>query len=227
MSIAKAVFNNPSTVSQTAKPESDSDRMKRLRALAEKRPEQAKQQAWDWLRELQAPAQNYRLSWLFAQGTAPEVPAGDCEGIVMNLYGELWLTVVDRLVRLGQLFGGIGWTGKSFDSAAGTGYNRLTASTRLAALFVMPRYKFERVNNELIGFRFFHALETSPLAPHALVRAIKYDAQQHANPLVLPRTRDELVEIVPNVYLGRALLHDEFDWRVVGYFGLRYPREDV
>jgi hypothetical protein len=42
---------------------------------------------------------------------------------------------------------------------------------------------------------------------------------------VLPRTRDELVEISPDVHLGRALLQSRHDWRVVGYFDLRQPRE--
>lgn len=206
----------------TYRPESDAERMQRLRAISAKNPAHAKQLAWDWLCELQTPSEQYRLSWLFAQGTAPEAPEGDCEGIVMNLYGALWLDAMDALVRLGQKLGGIGWTGKTFHRD-GTGYNRLTPGTRIAALLVMPRYKFTTVNGELTGFHFFHAIEPSPLAPHSLVRAIKYDAPAHANPVVLPRTRDELVEIAPNVYLGRALVRGQFDWRVVGYFGLRYP----
>jgi hypothetical protein len=141
----------------------------------------------------------------------------------MNLYGSLWLSGLDRLVRVGQLLGGMGWTGKSFDLKKGTGYNRLSASTRIPAFLTMPTYRFEKVNGELIGFHFFHSLETSPVPPYPQVRAIKYDAPEHANPLVLPRTRDELVEIIPDVYLGRALLRKGSDWQVVGYFGLRYP----
>jgi len=141
----------------------------------------------------------------------------------MNLHGSPWLTGLDGLVRLGQRLGGIGWTGKSFDAQAGTGYNRLTASSRLAALLVIPTYAFDRVGDELLGFPFYHAVESSPIAPHAMVRAIKYDAPEHRNPLVLPRTRDELVQLVPGVHLGRALLRGRYDWRVVGYFGLRGP----
>lgn len=204
------------------RPESDVERLQHLRSVGTKNPTQAEQLVWEWLRELQVPAENYRLAWLFAQGTAPEGPEGDCEGIVMNLYGSIWLVGLDRLVRLGQRLGGIGWTGKTFNSD-GTGYNRLSASSRIPAFLTMPRYKFETINGELTGFHFFHAIESSPLSPHALVRAIKYDAPVHNNPLVLPRTRDELVEIVPNVYLGRALVRDQNEWRVAGYFGLRYP----
>jgi hypothetical protein len=222
MSALQPVVTPNEILANAARPESDAERLQRLRKLGANSPGQAKQMAWDWLRELQKPSEHYRLSWLFAQGSAPDAPDGDCEGIVMNLYGAPWLAAMDRLVRLGQLLGGIGWSGKTF-KRDGTGYNRLTPGTRIAAMFVMPRYQFTNINGELTGFHFFHAIEPSPLAPHAQVRAIKYDAPIHANPLVLPRTRDELVEIVPNIYLGRALVRNAHDWRVVGYFGLRFP----
>ena len=208
---------------QPHQPESDAAKLTRIRAQAESNPGSAKVEAWQWLKELQAPDQHYRLSWLFSQGTAPEVPHGDCEGIVMNLYGSVWLGALDRMVRLGQVLGGIGWAGKSFDRDKGTGFNRLTGSTRIPALLATPTYKYRQVNGELIGFHFFHDIEPSPLSPHADVLAIKYDAPAHANPLVLPRTRDELVEIIPDIFLGRALLRNAHDWQTVGYFGLRYP----
>ncbi len=203
------------------RPESESERLTRLRAVAESHPRCAKREAWSWLRELQAPKEHYRLPWLFGQGRTPEAPDGDCEGIVMNLFGSAWLVGLDRLVRLGQLLGGIGWTGKSFDRAQGTGYNRLSASARIPALLATPRHPFRTVGGELVGFPFFHGVEASPIAPHARVLAIEYDAPELDNPLVLPRTRDELVEIVPDVYLGRALLREARGWRVVGHFGLR------
>ena len=201
----------------------DQEQLERLRSLATKEPERAKNAAWKWFGELQAPAQHHKLPWLFEQGTAPEAPHGDCEGIVMNLYGSPWLAGLDKLVRLGQILGGIGWTGKSFDTVTRTGYNRLTATSRIPAFLTMPTYAFDRIKGELIGFRFHFAEEVSPAAPKTNVLAIRYDDPAHANPLVLPRTRDELVEIVPRVYLGRALLQEKGGWQVVGYFGLRYP----
>jgi hypothetical protein len=88
----------------------------------------------------------------------------------------------------------------------------------------MPTYRFRRINGELVGFDFFHSIEPSPLAPYQPVRAIKYDAAQYNNPLVLPRTRDELVQVIPGVYLGRATLRSGNNWKVVGYFGLRSPQ---
>lgn len=223
MSTAQAARGHAGTASTGKATKPDAARLGKLRELAAKDPGRARADAWAWLNELVEPSEHHRLHWLFAQGTAPEAPNGDCEGVVMNLYGSPWLSGLDRLVRLGQWLGGIGWTGKSFDRKAGTGYNRLTMTSRPAAFLTMPTYKFEKVKGELVGFHFYHALEKSPVAPHGEVRAIKYDAPEHANPLVLPRTRDELVEIVPDVFLGRALLREKNSWKVVGYFGLRYP----
>ena len=199
------------------------ERWESLQALAARNPAAAKARAFEWLRELDAPRHRDTLGFLFAQGTAPESPDGDCEGIVMYLEGATWLVGLDKAVRLGQWLGGIGWTGKSFDGARGTGFNRLTATSWPIALLVMPTYRFERRGSEILGFHFHHAIEASPVAPHGEVRSIRYDSPEHANPLVLPRTRDELVELVPGVYLGRALLRTEGRFETVGYFGLRHP----
>ncbi len=140
----------------------------------------------------------------------------------MNLYGNRMLRGLDYLIRLGQLLGGMGWAGKTFN-ADGTGYNRLTSSTRFAAMAVMPHYKLRKINGELAGFDFYHCIDNSPVAPNIPVRSLNYAAPEHNNPLILPRTRDEIVEIVPEVYLGRVLIRDNFGWNLSGYFGLRYP----
>lgn len=211
-------------MTRTTKTNAGRDRFDQLQALAAREPERAKSAAWAWFRELQAPSQHHELAGLFAQGkTLTDVPHGDCEGIVMTLYGSAWLAGLDQLVRLGQLLGGIGWAGKSFDTVTRTGFNRLTAGARIPALLTMPRYRFDRIRGELVGFRFHYAPEISPVEPKREVIAIRYDDPGDANPLVLPRTRDELVEIVPNVYLGRALLREKGGWSVIAYFGLRYP----
>lgn len=202
---------------------SDYALLQELRILATHSPTRAKREAWQWLRELQAPPQHYRLPWLFAQGSAPDAPEGDCEGIVMNLYGKPWLTGMDRLVRVCHHLNGMGWTGKSFNPAAGTGFNRITLSARIPMLVMVPGYRFRKINDELIGFHFRHEIEASPLWPFQQVRSIKYDDPKLNNPRPLPKTRDELVEIIPGVYIGRALYRDDTSWKVIGFFGLRHP----
>ena len=163
------------------------------------------------------------LAELFAQGDPPATLDGDYEGRVLGLFGTRFLGFVDGLVRVGQTLGGIGWTGKSFDAETGTGFNRLTVTSRIPMFLAMPRYGFSRRDGELIGFHFDHRVESSPLPRDRPVHAVIYDNPAHANPLMLPRTRDELVELAPGVCLGRALLHDDDGWQVVAYFALREP----
>lgn len=178
---------------------------------------------WQQLSALDARHDAPLLRELFASGAAPDSPDGDCEGRVLGLSGTPFLRFVDVLERLGQRLGGIGWTGKSFDPATGTGYNRLTWTSRIPMFLAMPRYGFERRGGQLIGFRFEHRVEASPL-DGTMVRSVAYDNPAYANPLMLPRTRDELVELAPGLLLGRALLHDDAGgWQVVAWFALRHP----
>lgn len=199
------------------------ERLEQLRGIAADDPGRARQDAWQWLNEVRAPRDREQLAAIFALGTAPPPasPSGDCEGRVLGLFGTPFLTFTDGMARLGQLLGGIGWTGKTFDAENGTGYNRLTPFSRVPMFFVMPRYRFRRVGGELAGFAFEHRIEPTPLGAEQEVRSITYANPEHGNPLMLPSTRDELVELVPDVYLGRALLQNEGEWRPVAYFALR------
>ncbi len=205
-------------------PLSDEQRLNNLRAQARTNPDLAKENAWELLKELQHKSQFHRLPWLFAQGNgAAEAPHGDTEGMVMNLHGSFLMRTLNNAVALGQLLGRIGWTGKTFNRETGTGYNRVTSSTLIPAILAMPHYKLHKQGKELLGFDFHHRVDTSPVAPHLQVRAITYDEPSFKNPLILPKVRDEIVEIVPDVFLGRVVYKVKHGWEVVGYFALRYP----
>lgn len=208
-------------------PAADAARLAELRERAERAPQAARAAAWDWLTPLDTRSDADRLDALFRMGSAPAAIDGDGEGAVLGLFGTPFMGVVDRAVRLGRVLGGIGWTGKSFHGEAGTGYNRLTRTARLPMFFVMPRYGFSVRDGELTGFRFDHRVEPSPADPELEVRAVTYENPEYGNPLMLPRTRDELVELLPGCLLGRALLQDDGgSWETIAYFALRFPRED-
>lgn len=205
----------------------DAARLAELRELAESEARAARSAAWQWLTSLDTREDADRLDALFRIGSAPATIDGDGEGQVLGLFGSPFMGVVDRAVRLGRVLGGIGWTGKSFDGRAGTGYNRLTRTARVPMFCVMPRYGFSVRDGELVGFRFDHRVEPSPADPELEVRAVIYANPEYANPLMLPRTRDELVELLPGCLLGRALLQpDGGPWETIAYFALRFPRED-
>lgn len=204
-------------------PHPQAGRLGAVRELARSEPARGQALAWEWMTSLSAHGDREELAWLFAQGEPPAPPGGDCEGQVLGLFGTPFMRVVDTAVKLGRALGGIGWTGKTFDSSTERGYNRLTATARLPMQLAMPRYRFGRAGGEITGFRFDHRIERSPVAPHTEVRSVNYADPAYGNPLMLPDTRDELVEIVPRVLLGRALLRDGEGWRVVAYFALREP----
>jgi hypothetical protein len=203
----------------------DTDHVHRLRDLAETDQPAARVATWQWLTSLDATREPDRLDAIFRAGTAPEDgPVGPGEGRSLGIMGTPFLGVVHRLERLGQALGGIGWTGKTFH-ADGTGFNRLTRFSRYPMFLAMPRYAFTERDGEITGFSFDHAVSPSPRDPDLVVRGITYDNPAYGNPIMLPRTRDELVEIVPDVYLGRALLRedDRDGWDIVAYFAQRHP----
>ena len=205
-------------------PVSDVERLKDLRAQAKSDPDAAKEAAWEFLKELQHASQFYRLPMLFAEGNGvAEAPNGDTEGMVMNLHGSALMRALNGAVTLGQLLGGIGWTGKTFNPKTGTGYNRVTSSALIATRILMPHYKLQKQGKELLGFDFHHRIDRSPVAPHLQVRAITYDEPSFKNPLILPKVRDEIVEMVPDVFLGRVLYKVKHGWDIIGYFAVRYP----
>jgi hypothetical protein len=77
-----------------------------------------------------------------------------------------------------------------------------------------------------VGFPFNHRLTTAAIAPFITVRALNYSPARYRNPSLrtfpIKRTRDEIVELVPGLYLGRALLRmDDGEMRLIAYFALR------
>ena len=196
-----------------------------LRAQAADAPALARQACWQLLERLSREDRREEIAALWASGSAPERMDGALEGLVM---GSMWGTPE---TVLGSLLTRIHptWTGKTFDHAAGTGFNRLVGWSRPAFFLVAAGYtSFSRSGGEIEGFRFDHALETAAIAPYLTVRALDYGVPEYANPSVrtfpIARTRDEIVELVPGVYLGRALLTlPRGDVRPIAHFALRDP----
>lgn len=206
-----------------AKLDDDTATLGRARERFGDDPDGVRAEVWERVSALDARAEPERLAELFAAGRPPSTPDGACEGRVLGLFGSLAMTGVDVAVRAGRLLGGIGWTGKTFDVDAGTGYNRLTTTSLIPMSCAMPGYRFVRRGGELTGFRFDHHVGASIRDPDVEVVSLVYEDPAYRNPLVLPRTRDELVELVDGVWLGRALLRTDDRWDIVAYFVLR-PR---
>ncbi len=113
------------------------------------------------------------------------------------------------------------WIGKRFDAAQQAGDNVFKSSARTPTK-VLFRYQLEEAEGgRLSGFRFRTYAGPGTVDPDIETLKIDYDSDQ--NPSLLIRDiLDELVQIVPGVYLGKVLLRRGSDrWRLVGYFGLQ------
>ncbi|MFC3965162.1 hypothetical protein [Nocardia jiangsuensis] len=197
-----------------------------LRELTATAPARARLACWDHVLAASAADDRELLDALFAAGTAPRLH-GDYEGIVVGkLFGIPGLTLLNPVVAIEP-----GWVGKSFD--AGTGTNRLDRLAYLAVRAAVPGYRgWVRTGAVYRGLRFTHRIERAVLAPHNQVVAVTYTDPALGNPgsrvVPIERVRDEIVELVPGVYLGRAQMRSTGgEIRAVGYFALRAPRPGV
>lgn len=192
-----------------------------LRALSLNSPVLARQHGWDYLQDLGRAGRREQLAVLFARGDAPEGPHGALEGLIVgDLFGIPEAYLANPLLRINPT-----WRGKTFD--ADTGFNRLAPLSKYAMRVIAPRYGgLRRAGSEMIGFRFNHGIDTAAIAPFNQVRALNYGPDEYRNPSLrtfpIKRTRDELVELLPGLYLGRALLKMySRDIRLIAYFALR------
>lgn len=194
-----------------------------LRDLALTSPVLARAQGWEYLRDLGAANNQQQLEALFARGLAPEGPDGVLEGLIVGpLFGIPEAYLANPLLKIDPT-----WRGKTFDAATGTGFNRLAPIARLAMPFIAPGYRGLRtLNGEMVGFHFNHAIDTGLVEPRIPVRALNYGVPEYRNPSVrtfpIKRTRDEIVELLPGLYLGRALLRmPGGEIRKIAWFALR------
>lgn len=194
-----------------------------LRDLAATSPVLARAQGWDYLRHLGTSRNQQQLEALFARGWAPEGPDGVMEGLIVGpLFNIPEAYLANPLMKIDPT-----WRGKTFDAAAGTGFNRLAPIARLAMPFIAPLYRGLRHHNgEMVGFHFNHRIDTALVEPKVQVRALDYSVPEYRNPSVrtfpIKRTRDEIVELVPGLYLGRALLRmPDGEIRNIAWFALR------
>ncbi|MCV7010344.1 hypothetical protein [Mycobacterium gordonae] len=192
-----------------------------LRQLAVTAPALARRQGWDYLRELGKSGKRDQLAALFARGEAPDGPRGALEGLIVgNLFGIPEAHLANPLLKIDPT-----WRGKTFD--ADTGFNRLAPVAKFAMPVIAPLYRgLRRAGSEMVGFGFNHRIETAAISPFNTVRALDYSPAEYRNPSVrtfpIKRTRDEIVELLPGLYLGRALLTMRSgEVRLVAYFALR------
>jgi hypothetical protein len=178
---------------------------------------------WVWIQELGKRRQVEQLGELYKLGNAPGELDGPTEGILVV---PLIQGAFDRFVS--TVTGAwMPWLGKAFDSKANRGYNRLAPSARWPAKLLWPRYGTSDDGNARAAFEFETAVEPGKADPDVQVLKIDYGPVESNPGLVIRRIRDELVELVPDTYLGKILWRSgegaEESFACIGYFGLRRP----
>jgi hypothetical protein len=185
------------------------ERVGKLRELSQTDPEGAREEAWNWIKELGERAKSdregalYDLQALFLCGRPAEGIEGQTEGILVT-----WTMhpLADKLV--GTLTGAwMPWLGKKFDLEQRTGINTLTNSARWPAKILWPLYSTREAALGRTAFDFNTYVEAGRLDPSVDVLVIDYESVK-SNPALLIRSiRDELVQIVPGANLGKMLVN--------------------
>jgi hypothetical protein len=198
-----------------------------LQELAASDPDLAGRQAWSQIRLAGMRADRRRsealesLNRIFRISTMPEpLPDGPYDGLVVT---TTTFAATDPLFRV-LLSLWMPWLGKRFDSATATGDNMMLPSARLPAKLVWPSYRFRRLGEgRYAAFRFRTYAGSGAVDRDRRVLKIDYDWDE--NPSFLIRDiLDELVQVVPGVYLGKVLLRygkRSQSRRLVAYFALR------
>lgn len=201
-------------------------RLEWLRSSMTAEPSGAAEAAWAWIVDLSERAKtdaagaDTELNELFRMGTVPTDLHGPTEGILVMTTTNPKLDMVVRAVTALWM----PWQGKRFDSGAGSGDNRLTKSTGLVSKLLWPLYSMRDAEAGKLAFDFKTYVEAGKDDPDLQVMVIDY-ANVEKNPrLIIRSVRDELVELVDGVFLGKILFSSDDSYSKIGYFALRTPR---
>jgi hypothetical protein len=198
-------------------------RLAKLRELAATDPAGAQLATWAWIKELGARKAADELGELYKLGEAPRGLDGPTEGILVT---PLIQGTIDRaLTTVTAVW--MPWLGKAFDSQADRGYNRLAPSARWPAKLLWPFYGTTEEPGARAAFDFETAIEPGKADPDVQVLKIDYGPVESNPRLIIRSIRDELVQLVPDTYLGKSLWRSEDDgeerYSCLGYFALRQP----
>lgn len=211
------------TAAAAQAPSPIASRLAELRELAVTDPAGAQVATWVWIKELGARKASDELGELYKLGTPPRDLDGPTEGILVT---PLIQGAVDRV--LGTITGAwMPWLGKAFDSEANRGYNRLAPSARWPAKLLWPLYGTKEEPGARAAFDFETAIEPGKADPDVQVLKIDYGPVESNPRLIIRSIRDELVQLVPDTYLGKILWRSDDDgeerYSCIGYFALRQP----
>ena len=156
------------------------------------------------------------LNRLFRAGRVPQPPlAGPYAGeLITTTFG---CTADVAFGALGRVY--MPWRGKVFDAATHSGRNLFIARSKLLIRPFDPAVRDDRPG--LVSAYPF-ATSSGPGVIDRDREVLKIDYDLSTNPFgPIRRVLDELVEVAPGYYLGKAHLRVRGHWRTVAYFVLQ------
>lgn len=202
-----------------------------LRTRAETDPDGARAAAYALVHRLGRANDIDALNALYRLGTVPEGLRGWhlTEPVSWTYFSRGvngFMNAVTRLVvwRLGW----IPSAGKTFDPDSKRGVNMLTNSAAVMAKVVFPFYRFSKIGDMgRRGFEFETYVGPGWIDPDLDVLAIDFKGDKDNPRIVTATTRDECVEIVPGVNLGRAVTSLFGKQRCIMIWSTRLPVVDT
>jgi hypothetical protein len=85
-----------------------------------------------------------------------------------------------------------------------------------------PGYRMRRAGDHWEGFDMLNRIEESVISTGTEVLVLDYETIG-TNPWPISRVRDEAVQIVPGVYLGAKLWHQDNGYRQLAWWAARSP----
>jgi hypothetical protein len=197
------------------------ERLDGLRKRAESDAAGAQAEARDWIEKLGDARDGDALEALFALGTVPQGLDGPTDGILVC---TLTNPLVDMPVRM-LTSAWMPWQGKTFSAADAKGINRMTVSSQIPLRMLFPLYGMrEAPDDGKLAFDFVTRAEAGAIEPAVDVLVIDYEPVTKNPDLIIRQIRDELVELVPDTYLGRILFKlPGAKYSNIGYFALKQP----
>lgn len=188
--------------------------------LSDLRSRDAADEAWQWILDLKKQAKSNRaaaeaqLNAIFRLGTPPASLHGPTDGVIVMMTTNPVFATAVRLVS--EMW--MPWQGKWFDSGKSEGGNRVVSAARLPVNLLLPKYKMKDVAEGKLVFGFKTYTEASKCDPDLQVHVNDYS---QGNPSFLRSARDELVEVVRGVYLGKILVPRRDRYENICFFALR------
>ncbi|WP_278312612.1 hypothetical protein [Lolliginicoccus levis] len=214
-----APTEDPTTTTTSA----PTERLDELRAQSKKDSSGAATQAWAWLKELRdSELREYdqavtTLESLFRASAPPRKLEGQTEGLLVM---TTTMPILDRTVTaVTDLW--MPWEGKRFN-AEGTGANRIASRASMPLRLLWPLYSMTQTEDGKLAFDFTTHVEASrdKDGGEQDVLVIDYKSVETNPRLLIRSVRDELVELVPGVYLGKILFRVSGRYHKIGYFAL-------